>query len=157
MKLWLLAAGFLSMAGMAFACSEDEVRIAGQFGDARFRISVADDPAEQAKGLMFVDQMSTLEGMLFIYDQTSPKSFWMKNTLIPLDMLFVGQDGRILNIHPNAQPLDETPVSSVYPVSHVLEINGGLSDRLGIQVGDALQHPSFGEDAILPCGEKAEG
>ena len=80
----------------------------------------------------------------------------MKNTLIPLDMIFAAPDGEVLRIHENAIPGDLTPIPGGEGVQMVLEINAGLVARLGIGVGDVLQHPSFGPDAILPCGEKTE-
>ena len=137
-------------------CADDTVTVSGPWGRANFKVEVADDPAERAQGLMFVEQMPTLSGMLFIYEQPQSVAFWMKNTLIPLDMLFVGPTGEVLALHENAIPGDLTPIPGGDGVQMVLEINAGLVGRLGIGVGDVLQHPSFGGDAILPCGEKTE-
>ena len=92
-----------------------------------------------------------LEGMLFIYERPQTVSFWMKNTLIPLDMLFVSPQGEVLKVHENAVPGDLTALPGGDGVQMVLEINGGLSSRLGITAGDVMQHPSFGPEAILPC------
>jgi len=148
----LAVALFVASAGMAHAaCSADHVTVKGDFGQARFQIELADDPEERAQGLMFVEQMATLEGMLFIYETPRRATFWMRNTLIPLDMLFAGPDGVITHIHENAIPLDETTIDGGEGVLAVLEINGGLSSRLGIAAGDILQHPAFGADAALPC------
>jgi uncharacterized membrane protein (UPF0127 family) len=135
----------------AAGCSQDRVTIAGAFGQAHFRVDVADDNEERARGLMFVEQMSMLSGMLFVYEQPQRASFWMKNTLIPLDMLFVDPTGVILKIHANAIPQDLTAIDGGTGVQFVLEINGGLAARLGIAEGDSLQHPSFGPDAVMPC------
>ena len=132
-------------------CAEDTASIRGAFGTARFDIAVADTNQERAKGLMFVEQMATMQGMLFVYERPQRVSFWMRNTLIPLDMIFVDANGVIANIHSMAQPLDETPIFGGTDIQYVLEINGGLSDRLGLQVGDEMQHSSFGSDAIWPC------
>ncbi|MDP5361001.1 MAG: DUF192 domain-containing protein, partial [Paracoccaceae bacterium] len=129
----------------------------GDFGQANFTVDVADDAAERARGLMFVEAMPTLTGMLFVYERPQTVSFWMKNTLIPLDMLFASPTGEILRIHENAVPGDLTPIPGGDGVQMVLEINGGLSARLGIAAGDVMQHPSFGADAILPCVEKSDG
>ena len=118
---------------------------------ARFTVQVADDAAERSQGLMFVEAMPTLEGMLFVYERPQRVSFWMRNTIIPLDMLFVEPDGVISKIHKEAVPLDESGIPGGDNVQYVLEINGGLSDRLGISVGDILQHPSIGPDAAKPC------
>ena len=150
-----LTAGFAAVwigAGAAFAaCSEDIVSIRGEFGSARFTVDVADDAAERAQGLMFVEQMDTMQGMLFVYARPQPVSFWMRNTLIPLDMVFVGPDGVIDHIHSMAQPLDETPIFGGEDIKYVLEINGGLADRLGLEPGNALQHPSISGDVDWPC------
>lgn len=147
-----LVFGLILAAGTAQgACSPDVVTVKGDFGQARFFIALADEPHERSEGLMFVEEMATLEGMLFVYDTPQRTTFWMRNTLIPLDMLFAGPDGVILRIHENAVPLDETTIDGGDGVQAVLEINGGLSARLGINEGDKLQHPFFGADAALPC------
>ena len=137
-------------------CAEDKLTIVGEFGQATFSIDVADDPQERAQGRMFVEDMPTLSGMLFVYERPQSVSFWMKNTLIPLDMLFAGPDGEILHIHENAIPGDLTPIPGGDGVQMVLEVNGGLSSRLGVKEGAIMQHPSFGPDAILPCVEKTD-
>ncbi|WP_245882541.1 DUF192 domain-containing protein [Yoonia sediminilitoris] len=137
-------------------CADDKITINGDFGQATFSINIADDPQERSKGLMFVESMPTLEGMLFIYETPQSVSFWMKNTLIPLDMLFLSPRGEIMGIHENAIPGDLTPIPGGDGIQMVLEINGGLSARLGVAVGDVMQHPSFGPEAILPCEQKSE-
>jgi len=137
-------------------CAVDKVLVSGDWGQATFQVDVADDAQERAQGLMFVEQMATLSGMLFVYDQPQSVSFWMKNTLIPLDMIFAAPDGEILKIHSNAIPGDLTPIPGGDGVQVVLEINGGLAGRLGMQAGDVLQHPSFGAGAILPCEQKTD-
>ena len=135
----------------AAECREDRVTIQGGFGEAHFTVRVADDPAERSQGLMNVEELGTLEGMLFIYDQPQAVSFWMHNTLIPLDMIFAGADGTITAIHENAVPLDRTSIPGGEAVQFVLEVNGGLTERLGIEPGDVLQHPAINEGAALPC------
>jgi uncharacterized membrane protein (UPF0127 family) len=137
----------------AAACRDDRVTVHGDWGRANFAVTVADDNAERSQGLMFVEQMGTLEGMLFIYETPRRASFWMRNTLIPLDMLVAGPDGPGLSIHENAIPLNETNIPGGDGVQFVLEINGGLSARLGIEVGDILQHPGIGDGAAMPCEE----
>ncbi len=142
----------IGIAGASFAaCSEDTVSVRGDFGSAQFTIVVADSNAERSRGLMFVEQMATMQGMLFVYARPQSVSFWMRNTLIPLDMVFVDDTGVIRNIHAMAQPRDETPIFGGSDIRFVLEINGGLADRLGMKVGDQMQHISFGTDAIWPC------
>ena len=158
MKKTAMAFAFCLLAAPLWAvCTDDKVTVAGDWGQANFTVDVADDNAERAQGLMFVESMPTLSGMLFVYDRPQSVHFWMKNTLIPLDMLFVAPDGEILKIHENAIPGDLTAIPGGDGVQMVLEINGGLSRRLGIGAGDVLQHPSFGAQAILPCGEKTDG
>ena len=145
--LLLLAAGSAARA----ECRDDRVTIAGDFGEARFNVQVADDGAERARGLMHVERMDLLAGMLFVYDKPQSVAFWMENTLIPLDMIFAGADGTITGIHENAVPMDRTPIPGGDGVQYVLEVNGGLAARLGIEVGNVMQHPAIGEGAALPC------
>ena len=139
-------------AGTASAeCRDDRVTVAGGFGQASFQVRVADSPGERAQGLMNVPAMPTMEGMLFVYEEPGPASFWMENTLIPLDMLFADASGTITAIHEDAVPLDRTPIPGGEGVQFVLEVNGGLAERLGLAVGDRMQHPAIGEGAALPC------
>ncbi len=103
---------------------------------------------------MFVEDMPAMEGMLFIYDRPQPASFWMRNTLIPLDMLFLDETGTVTRIHENAVPEDETPIPGGDAVLSVLEINGGMAARFGIEEGSQLRHPDLPQDvAAWPCGE----
>ena len=149
----LVPALFVMLAAqpLSAACSDDKVTVSGDWGQATFSVAIADDVQERARGLMFVEEMAMLEGMLFIYERPQTVSFWMKNTLIPLDMLFVSPQGEVLKVHENAVPGDLTAIPGGDGVQMVLEINGGLSSRLGIAAGDVMQHPSFGPEAILPC------
>jgi len=90
--------------------------------------------------------------MLFVYDEPRRASFWMENTFIPLDMIFADPAGRITAIQADAVPMDRTSIPGGDGVQYVLEVNGGLASRLGLAVGDAIQHPAIGEGAALPCG-----
>ena len=142
----------LGAAGAAQAtCAEDIVSVRGDFGSVQFTVDVADSIPERSRGLMHVDRMAATKGMLFVYDEPQSVSFWMRNTLIPLDMVFVSEAGTIENIHENAVPLDETPIFGGDDIRYVLEINGGMAARLGLNVGDQMQHTSFPEDAVWPC------
>jgi uncharacterized membrane protein (UPF0127 family) len=135
-------------------CSQTQVLIQGDFGQARFTVELADDSSERAQGLMNRESMARSAGMLFVFEKPRAVAFWMKNTLIPLDMIFTDRTGRIQHIHENAIPHDETPISGGDDIYSVLEINGGLSKIYGFQAGDALQHPAFsGGPAIFPCKE----
>ncbi len=136
------------------SCAIDRVLIKGAFGHARFTIELADDPAERARGLMHREIMARSAGMLFVFERPQPVAFWMKNTLIPLDMIFTDKTGRIQHIHENAIPHDLTPIPGGDGVYAVLEINGGLSKIYGFKVGDALQHKVFSNGpAAIPCKE----
>lgn len=149
----VLAAAFAFLAVPLWAqCAPDTVWIRGDFGQARFSVEIADDASERATGLMNRPTMPTASGMLFIYERPSSLSFWMRNTLIELDMLFVDATGVIRNIRHRAVPLDETPIFGGDGLTHVLEINGGLARTLGIDIGDQLRHPSFAQgEAAWPC------
>lgn len=139
----------ISMVVFAFAmlllaaCSNTESRVVVQTakGAFAFTIEIADDDAERAQGLMFRDYLAPDAGMLFDYGQEQLTSFWMQNTLIPLDMIFVGADGIVKNIQVNARPLDTTSIPSKFPVRFVLEIPGGRSTEIGLAVGDRMEHP----------------
>ena len=150
--LWL-AAVFSLPSSIGWAeCADDRVELRGDWGQASFRVEIADDDAERGRGLMFREELARGAGMLFVYDRPQPVSFWMRNTLIPLDMIFIGPEGRVTRVHENAVPLDETSISGGDGVLAVLEINGGLSQRMGIDVGSEVRHPAFeGEDAVWPC------
>ena len=104
-----------------------------------FRVELARTPQEQAKGLMFRTEMGPDEGMIFPFDPQRGASFWMRNTVIPLDLIFVAPDGRISNIAANAVPYDETPLSSLGDAKAVLELNGGRAAQLGIKAGDRVE------------------
>lgn len=136
----------------AAGCSENSVALRGDWGQARFSVEVADDAAERAQGLMFRKSMSTGAGMLFVYDSPQAMSFWMRNTLIPLDLLFIDSRGVVQHIHENAVPLDETAIYGGENLLSVLEINGGLARRMGIKTGSELRHPAFtGHNPAWPC------
>lgn len=133
-------------------CRDDAIHLKGTWGEARFAIEVADDDAERAQGLMHREHLPSAAGMLFVYDRPQVLSFWMRNTLIPLDLIFIDQTGAVQNIHHSAQPLDETPILGGSDLTHVLEINGGLAKAMGITVGTVLRHPTFlSSTAQWPC------
>ncbi|MFM1861703.1 MAG: DUF192 domain-containing protein [Gemmobacter sp.] len=134
------------------ACRPDTVELRGPWGQARFAIELADDPAERARGLMFRESLPQSSGMLFVYEAPQRATFWMKNTLIPLDMVFLDPAGRVLGVHAMARPGDETIIDGGPGVLGVLEINGGLAARLGIAEGSELRHPAFAAGpAAWPC------
>jgi uncharacterized membrane protein (UPF0127 family) len=107
-------------------------------GVHRFTVEVAATPQQQETGLMFVKHLAPDRGMIFPYDPPQPVAFWMHNTLIPLDMVFIRADGTIARIA-TARPLDDTPVPSGEPIAAVLEIAGGRAAELGIVPGDKVE------------------
>ncbi len=135
--------GFASGAVKAEQCAQNSVDLRGDWGRAHFSVEIADDAPEQAQGLMHRKKMASSAGMLFIYDAPHRASFWMRNTLIPLDMIFLDKTGTITNIKHNAQPLDETPVDGGEGVLMILEINGGMAKALGISIGSQMRHPAI--------------
>ncbi|ALG72227.1 hypothetical protein VY88_13875 [Azospirillum thiophilum] len=135
--LLLLVAAFPAAALESFQKSKLTVETAGG-GKFRFDVELALTPGQQAQGLMYRRTMAADAGMLFIYDRVQAASFWMKNTLIPLDMLFIAADGRIVNIHERAVPESLDSVNSDGPVKAILELNGGMAARLGIRPGDRV-------------------
>lgn len=112
-------------------------------GKVTFAIEVAQSDAEKAKGLMFRTKLSDSEGMLFPYERDMQVTMWMRNTYIPLDMLFIRSDGVIHRIEARAQPHSERIIASQGEVSAVLEIAGGAAERLGIAAGDKVRHALF--------------
>lgn len=123
-----------------------------------FAVEVVDTVETRAQGLMFRRDLPAGRGMLFVYPEPQPVSFWMRNTLIPLDMVFLDAQGVIRHIHRMARPLDETPVPGAAVGDPdparllVLEIAGGEADRLGLQTGQVLAHPAVpAANAVWPC------
>ena len=116
----LVAATLWAGSGLA-ACRPDLVEVRGPGGQARFAVELADT-----------------EAMIFLRDPPDRAAFWMRNTVIPLDIIFVGLDHKILNIAANAVPYDETPLPSAGVTLAVFEINGGLAAKLGIKPGDKV-------------------
>lgn len=152
--LWcgfMCVALFAARPAFALDCALDRVELRGDFGALSFQIEIADDASERAQGLMNRDSLARGAGMLFLYQTPQRVAFWMENTLIPLDMIFVDAAGVITRIHENAVPLDRTPIAGGDSVRAVLEINAGLSQRYGFAVGDELHHPAFGPTAAWPC------
>lgn len=145
---------FLCLAGPLFAkeCTEEIATLKGPGALVKFNVEVADTIEERANGLMHRSAMPMLSGMLFVYEKEAPVAFWMKNTLIPLDMLFFDKTGALVHIHENAVPEDLTAIPSNGPAQYVLEINGGMSKRLGFMDSLKLQHPAISQSiAALPC------
>ena len=151
---WLgaLIISVLLQVGAAVGCSEARVTLRGDWGTVRFDVEVADTKAERSIGLMHRGQLAARSGMIFIYAAPRAVSFWMRNTQISLDMLFLDRGGVVRHIHHRARPLDETLIAGGDSVLAVLEINGGLAKDRGITVGSHLQSPLLPQKiAAWPC------
>ena len=132
--------------GRLFYVFNDENVVSTHNGDVSFTVEIADTPALRSRGLMHVEYLPEDEGMLFIFDDEGPRSFWMKNTLIPLDMIFMDDNFKVVSIARKSEPCNFDPCpsySSGAPAKYVLEINGGLSDELGIQEGDIFYYNNY--------------
>ncbi|GGF58742.1 hypothetical protein GCM10011402_08440 [Paracoccus acridae] len=154
-----LSLGWSGPSAADVACAPDRVIFQTSDGPVAFQVELADDEAERAQGLMFRKSLERGSGMLFVYDTPRAVSFWMRNTYIPLDLIFLDQAGVIRHIHPRAVPLDETPIPGAGPGDPdpdrqmILEIGGGEAERLGLAVGQPMAHPRLHQDlAALPCG-----
>lgn len=126
---------------MAKADDTVPVVVTSATGEHLFRVELARTAEEHAQGLMFREHLEPDAGMLFLFDPPRRVAFWMKNTLIPLDMIFTDNTGRIIAIEANSEPHSLEPRGPDTTVRAVLEINGGLAERLGIDVGDQLRTP----------------
>ena len=143
-------------AGPAFSeCKPRQVDIRDADGSvASFTVEIADTPAEQSNGLMGRTAMGDWRGMLFVYNSPRPVAFWMRNTLIPLDMIFADASGTVTKVHSNAVPLDESLIQSDGAVQYVLEINGGLAAELGVEPGSTLRAAAIDQGAAAwSCAE----
>ncbi|GJE39344.1 DUF192 domain-containing protein [Methylobacterium persicinum] len=112
-------------------------------GPRRFSVEVMRDDAGRSRGLMFRRHMAADHGMLFDFEQDQPVTMWMKNTYLPLDMVFIQADGRVSHVAADAEPLSTAIIPSNGPVLAVLELNAGTAARLGIKPGDRVEHAMF--------------
>lgn len=150
LALIILAGAYMSM-HRAVGADEytmlpmENIVIQTKDGKAKLEVEIADKQMDIKIGLMFRKSMPDDHGMFFQLGRDDPHTanFWMKETYIPLDIIFVAKDGRIVNIHRNAKPLDLTPIPSLEPVTGVIEVNAGIADALGIAVGDKVLHQYF--------------
>ena len=143
---WLMLVLLLALAGpvRAIDLPVSPLTVETAQGPVQLQVELAATPESRARGLMFRDKLAPDHGMLFDFVTSQPVGFWMRNTLIPLDMIFIDERGRIVRIHEQAQPRDERTIPSVFPVRAVLEIAGGEAKRRGITVGDRVRHAIFG-------------
>lgn len=141
---WLIGVWFLVVASQAgWALPVDTILLETGSSQFQFEVEVADDEGERSQGLMFRQELAENAGMLFLYPNERQVSFWMKNTLLPLDMIFIRSDGTIAEIVENAPPLSEETIRSNEPIVAVLEINGGTTRKLGIRIGDRIRHAKY--------------
>ncbi len=119
------------------------VEIDTSSGKHVYSVEVMRTPAEREHGLMDRKSMPRDHGMLFDFEQAQPVIFWMKDTLIPLDMIFVGANGRVVSIKHDAKPMDETLIPSGAAALGVIELNGGVAQEIDLKVGDEVQNPIF--------------
>ncbi len=109
-----------------------------------FSVELAVTPDQRARGLMFREEMAPDAGMLFLFDREAPRAFWMKNTYLPLDILFIDRAGRIVSIARDTVPMSETPIPSGAPAMGVLELNAGTTAAMDIAPGDRVIYRAFG-------------
>ena len=139
----LILFALLIAAGPGYPAGLQAVEIASKTGVHSFTVEIADNDAEREKGLMFRRELLEGRGMLFDFHREQEVGFWMQNTYIPLDMIFIRGDGRILRIAENTEPLSTRIIRSEGPVRAVLEVIGGTARKLGIAPGDRVGHPIF--------------
>src|SRR4029079_12058619 len=145
MRVFAVIAFFVVLlAGSGSGASDNSVvEIAGKSGVHSFTVEIADTEPAREKGLMYRRSLPEGTGMLFDFHQEQDVAFWMQNTYIPLDMIFIRGDGRILRIAENTEPLSTRQIPSGGPVRAVLEVIAGTSRKLGISPGDRVAHPIF--------------
>jgi uncharacterized protein len=119
------------------------LKIVTASGTHRFEVEVAVDDESRERGLMNRRYLPRDRGMLFEFPREAPVSFWMKNTYIPLDMIFISRSGLVTNVVANAEPLSERVIPSGPACSAVLELNGGAAAAIGVRIGDKVEHPFF--------------
>jgi len=137
----LLLAAVPAWALETFGTSELTIQTAA--GPQKFAIELALTDAQMEQGLMYRRSMAPNAGMLFDFKQPTPVSMWMKNTVIPLDMLFLDTSGKVIDIHERAVPQSTDIIASAVPARYVIELNGGTVDRLGIKIGDQVTSPTI--------------
>jgi uncharacterized membrane protein (UPF0127 family) len=137
----MLLAVLLGLVPLAACSSDDRLVLHTATGDYPFTVEVVDTPAGRAEGLMYRQSLAPDAGMLFDFKETRETAFWMRNTFIPLDMIFIDAGGVVKTVHVNAKPHDPTSIPSEAPVQFVLEIPGGRSVEIGLKPGDKVEHP----------------
>jgi len=137
--------------GSPGSCAPGKAYLRGSWGQAAFDVEIAADSDSRARGLLFRRSLDDFAGMLFIFERPQRAQFWMKNTLIPLDMLFLDKRGVVRRIKENATPQSLALIDGGDGVLAVLEVRGGTVARLGLTPGTEMRNPAFGADAAWPC------
>jgi uncharacterized membrane protein (UPF0127 family) len=138
-----LLAGGINAAAPSVSFEETSLTIDAKSGRFEFQVELAASPEQRSQGLMFREDLAEDRGMLFDFGKPQQASMWMRNTYVPLDMLFIAGDGRITQIAMDTQPLSDAVIASREPVRAVLELRAGVTARLGIEPGDRVVHPLF--------------
>jgi uncharacterized membrane protein (UPF0127 family) len=140
-----VVAPLLAATSASMSFEESPLTIDAADAQFEFRVELAVSPAQRSQGLMFRESLEEDRGMLFDFGKPQLASMWMRNTYVPLDMLFIDMHGRITQIAANTRPLSDAVIASREPVRAVLELRGGVSAKLGIKPGDLVIHPLFTE------------
>ena len=147
---WLrrVATAFAAAVAATFVASAladplETLTISTRTGDHAFSVEIAATPATRERGLMDRRFLPMDRGMLFEFERDGSVAFWMKNTYIPLDMVFIARNGAVTRIVDRAEPFSETPIPSGGPCAAVLELNGGVAAQIGLKSGDKVRHPFF--------------
>jgi len=138
--------GWAQDAAMALPVDPQPLVVQTDAGERAFSIEIADDPQERSRGLMYRESLPDDRGMLFVFESTQRVGFWMKNTPLPLDLVFIGQDGIVRDILPGA-PFSEASIALGDPVRFVLELKAGTAEKAGIETGDSVHHPAVNQAA----------
>jgi uncharacterized membrane protein (UPF0127 family) len=129
---------------LAAGCSSDSsprVHVQTDSGEVGVRVEIVHTPEARQRGLMWRDQLAEDAGMLFVFPETRPLSFWMRNTPLPLDIIYITEDAEILRIARSTRPYSDRPIPSGGPARYVLEVNAGFAARHGLAEGDAVRLP----------------
>lgn len=140
-----IAWGFLGRPALRAQDGLETLMIVTATGTHSFQVEVMRTERERERGLMFRRFLPKDRGMLFDFQIERPVAMWMKNTYVPLDMVFIGKTGTIVALAENTEPLSEKVIASVVPAYSVLELNAGTAARIGMKVGDVVRHPLFGK------------
>ena len=151
-KMKVLVLVFLMML-VPKAYADDNLIIKSGKIKHHYTVEIADNDLSREKGLMFRTQLASDHGMLFVFKNIDVQNFWMKNTLIPLDIVFVTPDGKIAKIHDMAQPEDLTLISSDVPIAAAIELKGGEAQKSHLKVGNIVIHPIFANNALKPVAK----